>query len=84
MKTLKFVPPDHLREPYFRWASDVAHIVRVCNAKGYNISKADAKAAWESHSDGYAASWLILGDDDSIFADVLKQCAVVTGEDNVD
>ncbi len=77
MKTLKFKPPEWLKES-FRWGDDVDRIVAICKANGFSISEADAHHAWEEHSDNYAASWLVLGDDeDEILQAVLDACEVI-------
>jgi hypothetical protein len=76
MKTLKFKPPEWLLED-FRWGADVKRIVLVCADRGYAISEADAHHAWEEHSDNYAASWLVLDDDQEVFDAVMGQCEVI-------
>jgi hypothetical protein len=39
------------------------------------ISQYDAQAAWEQHSDDYAASWLILPtDNEQLFNIIIEQC----------
>jgi hypothetical protein len=77
MKILKFKPPEWLKNE-FRWADDVDRIVKVCAARGYFISDADAHHAWEEWSDCLAASWLVLDeDDDELFRNVMEQCEVI-------
>lgn len=76
MKSLTFKPPEYLHEE-FRWHGDVARIVDICKQRGYHISANDAQHAWEEYSDSYAASWLILDDnDDDVFNTVLQYCEV--------
>lgn len=76
MKTLKFKPVQDMNDDgTFRWAEDVGRIIGVCYSKGYMISQYDAQAAWEQHSDDYAASWLILPtDNEQLFNIIIEQC----------
>jgi hypothetical protein len=74
MRTLKFRPPEWLKEN-FRWGGDVDRIVAICKAKGYHISEADAHHAWEEYSDSMAAGWMMLSDDDNdVFETVIEYC----------
>jgi hypothetical protein len=43
---------------------DVARLSAALAADGIIASSDDIYAAWRRHSDDYAASWLVLGDDD--------------------
>lgn len=60
MKRLVYAPE---RGP--RYQGDVDRIVRACAAAGYAISRTDAEMVWEAHSNDYAASWLVLPEDDA-------------------
>lgn len=71
MPTLKFNPPytDSSNQ------SDVERIVEVCAKLDHTISLADARLAWQAHSDMSSASWLYLPDsDDVLFSIVSGHC----------
>jgi hypothetical protein len=76
MKTLKFKPVQEMGvEDTFRWSEDVGRIIGICYARGYIITQADAQAAWEQHSDDWAAGWLQLSEhDDAVFKTIMEYC----------
>jgi len=45
---------------------DCVHIRSLAKELGYHISLEEACAIWEFHSEAYAATWLVLEDDQSI------------------
>jgi hypothetical protein len=47
-----------------QYPSDVERIVKVALAHGIELSPKEAEAAWDEHSDNYAAGWLYLPEDD--------------------
>lgn len=53
------------------YPEDVARIVRIAAARGYDITEAEAEAAWEIRSREWSASWLELQEsDDAVWADL--------------
>ena len=44
---------------------DVDRMERVLAAHGHTAPRSDLDAAWRLHSDGYAAGWVSLPDDDA-------------------
>ena len=56
---------------------DVDRMVAICAARGYSISKEEALAAWESYSEDYFASFIILGEDDEVFKALKDKCQVL-------
>jgi len=79
MKILTFKDNEVL---YSLHTADIYRIQDICKSRGYIISFTDAKAAWKSHSDDYAAGWLILDvPDDYIFEVVKSKCEVTTDEE---
>ena len=59
-----------------KWADgnshDISHIVQCFASFGHSISRADAKYAWEKHSEGYAAGWLFMDEYDR--GDIVAAC----------
>lgn len=54
-----------------RYRDDCERIQRVCAAHGVNLPIVVCQHAWEARSDAWAASWLILPDDDGeIWSDI--------------
>ena len=61
-KTLIFknpYPPDTFYE------QDIKRIQEVIEKIGYKISEDDAMLAWKEYSDAFAASWILLPEDDA-------------------
>ncbi len=55
---------------------DVARLAAALAADGIIASSDDIYAAWRRHSDDYAASWLVLGDDDALRRALLRHLEV--------
>lgn len=67
------------REP-IHYPEDVARIRRVLQAHGYMADPWQAQVMWESYSNFYfAASWLVLPDDDAALWAALEQLIDTTG-----
>ena len=52
-------------ETYFH---DCLHIQALAAELGYKITLEEARAIWESHSEDYAANWLVMESDTDIKA----------------
>lgn len=59
LKQLRFVDPSE--DPHY---DDVSRIVEVGRLHGCEVSREDAKKAWETHSNSAAAEWLRLPEHD--------------------
>jgi len=73
MKRLIPKPPHY---DYDHYPEDVRRIVRVCEQNGFLITYDDAKDIWQSHSEDYAAGWLILPKDDQSLFDEVFRCSM--------
>ncbi|MBK9497472.1 MAG: hypothetical protein IPO08_23700 [Xanthomonadales bacterium] len=49
----------------FEFGADIARIVRVCAARGYDISEDEAHKVWEMYSASMAAGWMMQPVDDN-------------------
>jgi len=55
--------------------SDIERIIRVCATNGFLITARDAQEAWSQYSDNFAASWLMLPEDnEELVAIIRAQC----------
>lgn len=58
MRRLEIPPPrdDEFSAAYY---ADIARLVAVAKAHGYELSTTAARWAWEEHSEDFAAGWLM-------------------------
>ncbi len=54
------------------YGSDIDRIVQIYKDRGYELTRTDARLAWEAFSDSMAAGWLGLGSDDEVFSDTVN------------
>jgi hypothetical protein len=57
----------------FDHLEDVAHIVEVMELAGYQVDHLTAAWAWADYSDSFAASWLLLPQDDSEIVKIIRE-----------
>lgn len=73
---MRIVPRVEDREE--RFPEDVDRIVHTCLRSGYKINRRDAVSIWETRSEAWSASWLILPeDDDELIQDILNYGTLV-------
>lgn len=75
MKKLSYRISNNRSDEKFR--RDVTRLVKACEVNGYEISRADAAAAWRGYSDDeHCAGWFMLGglSDASLFEGIRSQC----------
>lgn len=74
--------PSEEFNPTLKYPSDVARMVEVAKAAGYDVSLTDAATIWLRYSDGLCASWLSMPERDAdLLSDMLKYGQVVEDAD---
>ena len=74
MKKLFYKSGNRIDE---RFSHDVTRLVKACEVNGYEISRADAAAAWRGYSDDeHCAGWIMIEGLECgyIFEGIRSQC----------
>jgi hypothetical protein len=65
-----------------RYPDDVARIISIAASRGVSLTALEAEKAWEEYSDSMAAGWMMLGDDEEVWACLPSWAVGVEAQEN--